>query len=168
MAYTGRFAGSLETVEVPDVDRGTLLAEDLAAELEKIKGTKVVWLGSCGSGSMVYDRTYPDEENISEIYLGDYDEDEWGDEWYDYDPNGDLSLSDSEAFDTGELHLPGFQVLTAARYRFLSWGMADNSYNYFPKYIVDGLSGSVPADLNGDGSVNMMDAALLYKAASGA
>ena len=163
VTYTGRFAGNLSTVEVPDVDHGTLLAEDLAAELEKIKGTKVVWLGSCGSGSMVYDRTYPDEENISEVYLDDYDEDEWGDEWYDYDPNRGLSLSDSEAFDTGELRLPGFQVLTAARYRYMSYGLADNSNNFFPKYIADGLSGSMPADLNGDGTVTQHELFLYVK-----
>ena len=166
VSYTGRYAGSLSTIEVPGKQHGDLLIEDLAAELEKIKGTKIVWLGSCGSGSTIYDPAYPDEENISEIYEGDYDEDEWGDDWYDYDPNDGLYVSESETFDTGELRLPNFQVLTAARYRFTSWGMAGDKCNYFTKYITDGVDGpddSMPADMNQDGTVTQHELYLYIK-----
>ena len=123
-------------------------------------------LGSCGSGSTIYDPAYPDEENISEFYEGDYDEEEWGDDWYDYDPNDGLDLSESETFDTGELRLPNFQVLTAARYRFTSWGMADDKCNYFTKYITDGVDGpddSMPADMNQDGTVTQHELYLYIK-----
>ena len=166
VSYTGRFAGSLTTIEIPRMKHGSLLMEDLAAELEKIKGTKIVWLGSCGSGSSIYDPAYPDDENISEYYYGDYDEEEWGDEWYDYDPNDSLYLDESADFYTGELRLPGFQVLTAARYRFTSWGMPGDKGNYFTQYIVDGLNGpdgSMPADMNQDGTVTQHELFLYIK-----
>ena len=166
VSYTGRYAGSLSTIEIPNKQHGNLLIEDLAAELEKVSGTKIVWLGSCGSGSTIYDPAYPDEENISEFYEGDYDEEEWGDDWYDYDPNDGLDLSESETFDTGELRLPNFQVLTAARYRFTSWGMADDKCNYFTKYITDGVDGpddSMPADMNQDGTVTQHELYLYIK-----
>ena len=163
VTYTGRFAGRLYTVETPRQKYGFLLSEELAAELEKVRGTKIVWLGSCGSGSTIYDPDFPEDENISEVYEGDYDEEEWGDEWYDYDPNGGLRLSDSETFDTGELRLPGFQVLTAARHRFTSWSMPGAKLNYFTKYIVDGLSGDMPADLNQDGTVTQHELFLYIK-----
>lgn len=166
VTYTGRYAGMLSTIEIPNRMHGSLMIEDLAAELEKIRGTKIVWLGSCGSGSTIYDPAYPDEENISEFYEGDYDEDEWGDDWYDYDPNDGLELNESETFNTGELRLPDFQVLTAARYRFTSWGMAGDTCNYFTKYITDGVDGpddSMPADMNQDGTVTQHELYLYIK-----
>ena len=166
VTYTGRYAGSLSTIETPGKLHGRLLIEDLAAELEKIGGTKIVWLGSCGSGSTIYDPAFPEEENISEFYEGDYDEDEWGDEWYEYDPNDGFYVSESATFETGELRLPDFQVLTAARYRFTSWGMAGDTCNYFTKYITDGVDGpddSMPADMNQDGTVTQHELYLYIK-----
>ncbi len=166
VSYTGRYAGSLSTIEIPNKQHGNLMIEDLAAELEKIRGTKIVWLGSCGSGSTIYDPAFPDEENISEFYEGDYDEDEWGDEWYEYDPNDGLEISENETLLTGELRLPDFQVLTAARYRFTSWGMPGDTCNYFVKYIADGVDGpddSMPADMNQDGTITQHELYLYIK-----
>ena len=154
VGLVGRYAGSLCTVEVPNEVYGTLLMEELAAALENVKGTKVVWLGSCGSGAGVYDTE--EEENVADPYSGEYDEEEW-DDWYEYDINdypAALQMSDMEVFDTGELRLPNFQVLTAARYRFVSWGREAENYTFFVRFLTEGVygpDGSMPADLDNDG-----------------
>ena len=155
VGHVGRFAGYLCTVEVPYEPYGILRMEEFAAAMEEIKGTKIVWLGSCGSGAGIYDMD--EEENYADPYYGEYDEDEW-DDWYEYEINDDADsgffASDAAAFDTGELRLPGFQVMTAARYRYVSWGMESQDFTYFIRFLADGVygpDGSMPADLNDDG-----------------
>ena len=154
VSHVGRLAGSLCTVEVPNKTYDVILMEELAAALKEVKGTKIVWLGSCGSGAGIYDKN--EEENIADPYYGEYDEDEW-DGWYEYEINDDFytsDLSEAETFDTGELRLPDFQVMTAARYRFVSWGNEAKNYTFFIHFLTEGVcgpDGSMPADLNGDG-----------------
>ena len=165
VGHVGRYAGSLSTVEVPNKVHGTLLVADLAAELEKIKGTKIVWLGSCGSGAGIYDED--EEENVADPYYGEYDEDEW-DGWPEYEINddGELWLSDSETFDVGELRLPAFQVLAAARYRYVSWSRAGDARNAFTEFLTDGVcgpDGSMPADMNQDGELTQHELFLYIK-----
>ena len=67
---------------------------------------------------------------------------------------------------TGEMRLPNFQVLTASRYRYVSWGMGNDKYNYFPLYIADGVygpDGSMPADMNQDGIITQHELFLYIK-----
>ncbi len=163
----GRYAGALSTIEVPNKEHGTLLIEDLTSALKAIKGTKIVWLGSCGSGSVIYDPEHPEEENIAGPYDGDYDEDEW-DGWPEYEINddGEISLGDAETFDISEMRLPDFQVLTAARYRFVSWGRAGDTRNAFTEFLTDGVcgpDGSMPADMNQDGLLTQHELYLYIK-----
>ena len=163
----GRYAGALSTIEVPNKEHGTLLIEDLTSALKAIKGTKIVWLGSCGSGSVIYDPEHPEEENIAGPYDGDYDEDEW-DGWPEYEINddGEISLGDAETFDISEMRLDNFQVLTAARYRFVSWGRAGDTRNAFTEFLTDGVNGpdgSMPADMNQDGLLTQHELYLYIK-----
>ena len=159
VAQLGRYAGALSTVEVPGKKHGRLLIEDLTSALTKIKGTKIVWLGSCGSGSAIYD---PEEENSSDGYFGDYDEDEW-EGWPEYEMNeagDDASLPDDALVSICEMRLPDFQVMTAARYRYVSWGLANRQYNHFTRLLVEGVYGpgeSMPADSNGDGKITQKE-----------
>ena len=161
VSNVGRYAGSLCTVEVPNQTYGLIRMEELAAALAEIKGTKIVWLGSCGSGAGIYDADVG--ENVADPYSGEYDEDEW-DGWYEYEINDGFSdgidLNEAETFDTGELRLPDFQVMTAARYRFVSWGMESGNYTFFIRFLADGVfgpDGSMPADLNNDGELTQQE-----------
>ena len=163
----GRYAGALSTIEIPNKEHGTFLIEDLTSALKAIKGTKIVWLGSCGSGSVIYDPEHPEEENIAGPYDGDYDEDEW-DGWPEYEINddGEISLGDAETFDISEMRLDNFQVLTAARYRFVSWGRAGDTRNAFTEFLTDGVNGpdgSMPADMNQDGELTQHELFLYIK-----
>ena len=151
----GRYAGSLCTVEVPNETYDVILMEELAAALREIKGTKIVWLGSCGSGAGIYDPN--EEENVADPYYGEYNEEEW-DGWYEYEVNndvgGNLIAEDMPLLETGELRLSDFQVMTAARYRYFGWGIEANNYTFFVHFLTEGVcgpDGSMPADLNGDG-----------------
>ena len=151
----GRLAGYLCTIEEPRKSFGRLLMADFADALKEIKGTKIVWLGSCGSGAAIYDPDHPEEENVADPYIGEYNEDEW-DGWPEYDINGfgGLRAGEDLALDVGELRLPDFQVMTAARYRFVSWGSETDDLNYFTEYLCRGVfnpEGGMPADLNDDG-----------------
>lgn len=161
----GRYAGALSTIEIPNEKHGVLLIEDLTNALKAVKGTKIVWLGSCGSGSVIYDPEYSEEENIADPYDGEYDESEW-DGWPEYEINDDFSLGDTETFDISEMRLPNFQVLTAARYRFVSWGMVGDTRNAFTEYLTDGVCGpdeSMPADMNQDGLLTQHELFLYIK-----
>lgn len=155
VSHVGRFAGSLCTVEVPNETYDVILMEELAAALREIKGTKIVWLGSCGSGAGIYDPN--EEENVADPYYGEYNEEEW-DGWYEYEVNndvgGNLIAEDMPLLETGELRLPDFQVMTAARYRFFGWGKEAANYTFFVHFLTEGVcgpDGSMPADRNGDG-----------------
>ena len=159
----GREAGSLSTVEVPYQVYGDLLMQELADALNRIKGTKIVWLGSCGSGAAIYDT---EEENYTENPY-EFNEEEW-EGWRDdtVNPDNDLFYSDAAAYDIRELRLPGFQVMTAARYRYVSWGSEALGYTFFTKFLCDGVlgpDGSMPADLNGDGLLTQHELFLYVK-----
>ena len=135
-SQVGRQAGSLCTVEVPNQIYGELLMEELADALSRIKGTKIVWLGSCGSGAAIYNA------------------------------DNALSFSDAATYDIRELRLPDFHVMTAARYRYVSWGSEVDGYTYFTKYLCDGMlgpDGSMPADINGDGLLTQHELFLYVK-----
>ena len=59
-----------------------------------------------------------------------------------------LSANGDDA-NPGELRVTNkFYVLTAARHREESWGSESKGYNYFPKWLTEGIgtSGSLPAD----------------------
>ena len=153
--HVGRWAGSLCTVENP-IEYGEMLMEELAEALGKIKGTKLVWISACGSGAGVYDKDHPEEENISRPYDGEIDEEEWGDEWIEYEIDGGLHAGESLNFEIGELRRSDFQVLTAARHRFVGWGNVKVNSSFFAYFLTQGVygpDGSMPADLNEDGKL---------------
>ena len=167
VSNVGRYAGALCTVETPNKVYGELRVEELAEALGKIKGTKIVWLSACGTGAAIYDKDHLDEENVALPYTGEVDEDEWGDEWDEYEIDSGYYPGEMLNFETGELRLPGFQVMTAARHRFVGWGSNEENVSYFTKYLVDGVygpDGSMPADLNGDGKVTQHELFLYIKA----
>lgn len=153
VSNVGSRAGGLCTVETPEV-YGELTQGELAEALGRIKGTKIVWLSCCGSGAGIYDKDHLDEENVADPYYGEYDEDEWGDDWDEYEIDAPLTAGETLDFDIGELRRPDFQVLTAARYRYVSWGDNSENCSKFVYYLTEGVSGpdgTMPADLNGDG-----------------
>jgi hypothetical protein len=164
VSQVGSQAGSLSTVEVPYQTYGDLLMQELADAMNRIKGTKIVWLGSCGSGAAIYDA---EEENYTEQPYAEFNEEEW-EGWRDDEINADnaLSFSDAATYDIRELRLPAFQVMTAARYRYVSWGSEALGYTFFTKFLCDGVlgpDGSMPADLNGDGLLTQYELFLYIK-----
>ena len=61
---------------------------------------------------------------------------------------------------TGELRVENkFYVLTASRYLEESWGTEKGPYNYFTKWLTDGIgtSGSMAADANANGEATLSE-----------
>jgi hypothetical protein len=56
--------------------------------------------------------------------------------------------------------------MTAARYRFVSWGLEAKNYTFFIHFLTEGVcgpDGSMPADLNGDGRLTQHELFLYIK-----
>ena len=165
----GNKAGGLSTVDELGLT-DTLQLEDLASELSKVRGTVIVWLGSCGSGAAIYDQSVPENGSIALTSAAVA-------AFAAQDPtvvlDGTLAeaftVGETNAFDRGEFRQPKFYVLTAARYHEMSWGTEVSRYNFFPKFICDGATvdaatGRMPADANGDGKLTQHELFLYIKA----
>lgn len=159
----GRDAGCLSTVDSSGKE-GFLDLYVLADELSKVKGKVIVWLGSCGSGAAIYEDGVPQNGDEALVAAA-------MDAFSAYDTvvetdSGEM-LGDSETFDTGEFRKAGkFYVLTAARYHQMSWGTGADTYNFFTKFITEGITpvdGSMPADADGNGKVTQHELFLYIK-----
>ena len=164
----GHGAGSLSTVDASG-RQDSLDLDVLAETLSRVKGKVIVWLGSCGSGAAIYERGVPENnyEALTAAAMQAFSA---------YDSvievpvytSGDYESRDAETFETGEFRQEGkFYVLAAARYHEMSWGLEASRFNYFGKFIAEGITnknGSMPADRNGDGKVTQNELFLYIKA----
>ena len=179
----GQNAGSLSTVDANGRE-DTLDLFALADALSRVKGKVIVWLGSCGSGAAIYERGVPENnyealtaaamqafsayDRVIEVPVyaahdfESHDADTFNTDEFRFENR------DAETFNTGEFRQEGkFYVLAAARYHEMSWGMEDSLFNFFGKFISEGItntSGSLPADRNGDGRVTQNELFLYVKA----
>ena len=182
---TGSYAGALATSSGKFV-----LFRELASWLGAVPGKVIVVVESCGSGAGVY--TTGEAQNALKPQALDEDEGEVEaeteveaeveaealDEQFTQgliDAFAELDETVGPAAtgpvaNTGELRVANkFYVLTASRYQEYSWGTEYGLYNYFTKWLTDGVgtSGSIPADQsygNQDGIVSLEELFLYISA----
>ena len=135
----------------------------MASWLSAVPGKVIVIIESCGSGAAVYEEGVPENSvNNFDTAFGDMvikefeeaDTDDCSEKIYYYPPTGDEI---TEYTNTGEFRKSKFYVLCASRYQENSWGTESGPYNYFTKWLTDGIgtSGSMPADTNSDGKATL-------------
>ena len=161
---TGSEAGALALIG-SSYEESWLLFEDLANALKAVPGKVIVIVESCGSGAAVYAPGVSENSANAMRNAAISHDNALIDAFSAADPGIRVRVSDSEkrksiskgqlAPNTGELRVENkFYVLTATRYHEDSYGTESyyGSYNYFTKWLTDGIgtSGSMPADANGN------------------
>ena len=138
-----------------------LIINDLANALKAVPGKVIVIIESCGSGAAIYSTgvtensgnrlrnasSAHDDAIISAFSAADHGVK------VRLPGAGRSIIKGAPTPNTGEMRVENkFYVLTATRYHEDSWGTEDGPYNYFTKWLTDGIgtSGSMPADANGN------------------
>ena len=152
----GQDAGYIQTVD-PNGTQGYLDLYVLADLLSRVKGKVIVWLGSCGSGAGIYEQGVPQNgDALTSVAMQAF--------------SACDSVTEVPADGlggTGEFRKAGkFYVLTAARYHEMSWGLESMHYNFFGKFLSEGITvaNGMPADANADGKVTQHELFLYIKA----
>ena len=163
----GEDAGSLAAVDSSG-NEDSLDLYVLANDLTRIKGKVIVWLGSCGSGAIIYEHGVPQngDEALAtaamEVFAACDSEDP-----VPADAADELVSDAMEKYGAGELRQEGkFYVLTAARYHQMSWGVEEQRMNYFGKFLSEGITntnGQITADANDDGKLTQNELFLYIK-----
>ena len=146
-----------------------LALPDLAAKLKTVPGKVIVILESCGSGAAVYS-TYAEQNgavNAKAAAAAAAAFDAAAIEAFaDADPGlivdaqGNAYEMDGPLPNVGDLRVDNkFYVLTASRYLEMSWGTEQGPYNYFTKWLTDGVGtyGHMQADTDYDGAVTLKE-----------
>ena len=142
---------------------GNLTLGELAQALNAVPGRIVVILESCGSGAGIYDEGGNAEMQAFEA-AAIADDGAAIEAFLNIDPGISVQWETGDAAGalmSGELLVENkFYVLTASRYQENSYGWEQpfsDSYNFFTRWLTDGigLSGSMPADADGDGQVTL-------------
>lgn len=161
---TGSEAGALAMIP-----SGLLTMGELATALKAVPGKVIIFVESCGAGAGVYSTDA--EQNGASLMKAMKRAAETQDAavvnaFKAVDSNiEECVLSDSackgEAVaNTGELRVKNkFYVLAAARYHESSFGTEQGPYNYFTKWLTEGVgtSGRMPADTNKDGYATLKE-----------
>ena len=141
---------------------------DLAEALAAVPGRVVVVIDSCGSGAAIYDshvaqNSAGGEASGEALVDADYDAARFDqlaiDAFADLDSGVEIEEApdfDSDLPSVGELRRENkFYVLTASRFREMSWSNLE--YSYFTKWFCDAIgdSGKLPADSNKDGRATL-------------
>ena len=142
---TGYGAGALAVSP-----NGSLLLDDLASALQAVPGKVIVILESCGSGAAVFE-TYAEQNDAAANAIANakaFDQ-----AVIDAFAAADTGIVTNDVENTGEFRVENkFYVLCASRYLESSWGTEYYKYNYFTKWLTDGIgtSGTMKADKDGD------------------
>ncbi len=154
----GSDAGALSLIG-SSYEEQWLVINDLANALKEVPGKVIVIIESCGSGAAIYAQGVTenggnrlrkaciahDDAIISAFSAADPG-------IRVREPGSARGITKGAlAPNTGELRVENkFYVLTASRYHENSWGTEYGPYNYFTKWLTDGIgtSGSMPADAN--------------------
>ena len=142
---------------------GALSLGELARALKAVPGRIIVILEACGSGAGIYE-----ESALYEAFeAAAIADDAAAVRAFSEADEGIAAGTDTvvpgaaDAMYAGELREANkFYVLTASRYQEYSYGWEDGNgygYNFFTKWLTDGvgLSGSMPADGNGNGALTL-------------
>jgi hypothetical protein len=156
---SGSYAGALAMIP-----SGFMLMSELAAALKEVPGQVIIVVESCGSGAGVFS-TYG-EQNANAVRNAAKAFDQAViDAFAAADPgievtSNSVTSTKGAAANTGELRIKNkFYVLTASRYQELSWGTESGPYNFFTKWLTDGIgtSGKMKADTNNNKKVTVKE-----------
>lgn len=151
---TGEDGGALALIG-STYDESWLLMGELADALKAVPGRVIVIVEACGSGAGVW---ISDAEQNGAVPKAAKEAADAFDAaviraFSKADP-GVPAAGDGILANTGELRVENkFYVLAAARYLELSWGTETGPYNFFTRWLTNGIGtyGSMPADANGNG-----------------
>ena len=135
----------------------TLSFRTLASWLKGIKGKIIVILESCGAGSAIYRDTY-EQNGVKQSDPEDEPDDPAA--FTSAAVRTFAALDDGivEPGSTGDLRLPKFYVLAAARHRESSWG--NDYFNWFTIWLAQGLApeaSGMSADSDNNGRVTLTE-----------
>ncbi len=162
---TGGDAGAISLIG-SSYDEQWLLISDLANALKAVPGKVIVIIETCGSGAAVYspgisENQYNTVRNAATSFDAEVIR-----AFSEADPGirvrvpGRTNTKGAPTPNTGELRVVNkFYVLTASRYLEESWGTEKGPYNYFTKWLTDGIgtSGSMAADANANGEATLSE-----------
>lgn len=164
------FTGDYEDESARQAFRQYLPFSVLAGWLNAyVKGKVIIIIESCGAGSAIYQA-----ENGKTKRSGTGSADETS-----YDPDAfvskavkifserDRSVTDSpeeagkglRSNTTGDLRVPRFYVLAAAAHHEDSWGLENRGYNFFTKWLIEGIGSrnNSPADTDGNNALSLYE-----------
>ena len=162
---TGGDAGAISLIG-SSYDEQWLLISDLANALKAVPGKVIVIIETCGSGAAVYspgisENQYNTVRNAATSFDAEVIR-----AFSEADPGirvrvpGRTNTKGAPTPNTGELRVENkFYVLTASRYLEESWGTENGPYNYFTKWLTDGIgtSGSMAADADANGEATLSE-----------
>jgi uncharacterized protein YjdB len=162
---TGGDAGAISLIG-SSYDEQWLLISDLANALKAVPGKVIVIIETCGSGAAVYspgisENQYNTVRNAATSFDAEVIR-----AFSEADPGirvrvpGRTNTKGAPTPNTGELRVENkFYVLTASRYLEESWGTEKGPYNYFTKWLTDGIgtSGSMAADADANGEATLSE-----------
>ena len=162
---TGGDAGAISLIG-SSYDEQWLLISDLANALKAVPGKVIVIIETCGSGAAVYDPDISENRYNTVRNAATSFDAEVIRAFSEADPGirvrvpGRTNTKGAPTPNTGELRVENkFYVLTASRYLEESWGTENGPYNYFTKWLTDGIgtSGAMPADANANGEATLSE-----------
>ena len=162
---TGGDAGAISLIG-SSYDEQWLLISDLANALKAVPGKVIVIIETCGSGAAVYDPDISENRYNTVRNAATSFDAEVIRAFSEADPGirvrvpGRTNTKGAPTPNTGELRVENkFYVLTASRYLEESWGTEKGPYNYFTKWLTDGIgtSGSMAADADANGEATLSE-----------
>ncbi len=169
---SGEYAGALILADSSG-SITSLKLDALADCLSEIPGKVIVILESCGSGAAVYENSASSDSMT--FYANSAPADSEKQQAADaafvetviqaFAARDTVSIASNGLLsNTGEFRVESkFYVLTCSAYQQESWGTEEGPWNYFTKWLTNGIgtSGSMPADAtygNGDGALTLEEA----------
>ena len=152
---SGIYAGEMVTVTSDGNEYLTMY--DLATWLKTVPGKVIVLIGSCGSGAAIVENG--NYKFVSNEELNDQFNEAVIQAFAALDE--ELPNENGEVANTGEFRNSKFYVMTAAAHMQSSWGWegstVEDSNNFFPYFLAQGVMNGKPADANNNGVVTMLE-----------
>ncbi len=169
---SGEYAGALILADSSGSITSIKL-DELADCLSAVQGKVIVILESCGSGAAIYENSASSDSMTfyANSASADSEAQQTADEAFAeavvraFAARDTVSVASNGLLsNTGEFRVESkFYVLTCSAYQQESWGTEDGPWNYFTKWLTNGIgtSGSMPADAaygNSDGTLTLEEA----------
>jgi hypothetical protein len=171
MAFTGNINSYSDVEDYLYSSTSFLPLDTLASWLNSyVKGKVIVILESCGAGSAIFYST--DRENGVPKLIPADGQPELIQKVSSNGKDNTASFVSAavqafasrdsgvvESNSTGDMRTPKFYVLAASRHMEMSWGTENGPYNYFTKWLIDGVGSSSysPADSNGNKRITLTE-----------